>query len=305
MYDVLCIGQSFCDLIFADMDSFPVLGRESKSRDFLIKAGGAVNTPAALTRLGVKTLFCTTLGNDSLGEIVHDYMLKTGLDMSAVIRNDAYRTSVSAVLSMRDERGFATYFAPFDYNQIVSKLEEYAQQCSHIHAYMDDCMHLPIIDIARKYNKTLSIDTAWDEKIRLADIKHIIESCNVFMTNEIESMSITGASTAEEALMRIGKHADIAVVKLGRSGSLIKQGNLVLNIPAIDGVEAVDSTGAGDLYGAGFIYGFIKKWDLESCARFATASGNLAVTFYGGMDDNYTHENVEHFYSLIQKRDSM
>lgn len=305
MYDVLCIGQSFCDLIFTDMDSFPVLGRESKSRDFLIKAGGAVNTPAALTRLGVKTLFCTALGNDSLGTIVRDCMQKAGMDMSAVINDDDYRTSVSAVLSMRDERGFATYFAPFDYKRVLEKIERYVQQCSHIHAYMDDCMHLPIIDIARKYNKTLSVDTAWDEKIKLADIKHIVKSCNVFMTNEIESMSITGASTAEEALMRIGEYADIAVVKLGRNGSLIKQGSLVLNIPAINGVEAVDSTGAGDLYGAGFIYGFIKKWDLERCARFATASGNLAVTFYGGMDDNYTHENVEHFYGLIQKRDSM
>jgi sugar/nucleoside kinase (ribokinase family) len=300
MYDVLCIGQSFCDLIFADLETFPLLGKESPCRDFFIKPGGAANTPAALTRLGLKTLFCTTIGNDLLGNIIYEYMLKTGIDMSAALRDDSYRTSVSAVLSTVRDRGFATYFAPFDYERVIKEIEKYAQQCSHIHAYLEDCLHIPIVDIARKYNKTLSVDASWDEKFKLSNIRDIVKGSNIFMTNEIESMSITGSDSVEEALELIGEYAEIAIVKLGKNGSLIKKGREVISVPAISGVEVADSTGAGDLYGAGFIYGFLKEWDLKNCAKFATASGNLAVTFYGGMDERYTLENVKHYYNLIK-----
>ena len=43
-------------------------------------------------------------------------------------------------------------------------------------------------------------------------------------------------------------------------------------------VKAVDACGAGATFSAGFIYGYLKDWDLESCARFATAAASLKVT---------------------------
>jgi sugar/nucleoside kinase (ribokinase family) len=299
MYDVMCIGQTFCDLIFSDLEVFPELKKEMRSKNFYIKPGGAVNTPVALSKLGVKALFCTTVGNDILGKIIYDNISESGIDLSAVIRDDAYRTSVSAVLSMGEERGFATYFAPFDYKRIVKEIEKYAQCCTHIHAYLEDCLHIPIVDIAKKYNKTLSIDTGWDEAIKFDHIKHIIAGSTIFMMNEIEAMSITEANTIEEAIEMVSKYAEIAVIKLGKYGCLVKRGSEVIKVPSISSIHAVDSTGAGDLFGAGFIYGHIKKWNLERCAKFATASGNLAVTFYGGMDESYTLDKVESFYNMV------
>ena len=46
-------------------------------------------------------------------------------------------------------------------------------------------------------------------------------------------------------------------------------------------VKAVDACGAGATFSAGFIYGYLKDWDLESCARFATAAASLKVTRAG------------------------
>src|SRR5665647_831080 len=100
MYDVLCAGLTDCDLIFSELKKFPELGKEVSSKDFIIKPGGAANLPVALTKLGLKIMFSTTLGNDNLGKIVYEYLEETGMDMSAVQTGDKFRTSVSAVLSV-------------------------------------------------------------------------------------------------------------------------------------------------------------------------------------------------------------
>jgi len=297
MYDVLCIGLTCCDLIFADMEGFPILGKEMACKDFMIKAGGAANTAVALARLGVKTIFSTIIGNDVTGNIVYDYLTKMGLNMSGVARKDNYRTTVSAVLSLKEERGFATYFAPLDKDLMVNQVEKYIQDCSHVHASIYDCLNLPVVDITQKYNKTLSVDTAWDETIKLDDIKHIISASDIFFTNEIEACSITGAKTCEEALDMIGRYANIAVVKKGKEGSIVKKGKDIINVSSVKGVVSVDTTGAGDMYCAGFIYGYLKNWKLEDCAKFASASGSLGVTFYGGMDEKYTFDNVKNYYN--------
>ena len=50
---------------------------------------------------------------------------------------------------------------------------------------------------------------------------------------------------------------EIAVVKIGEKGSLVKRGNEFHQIGAIE-ANPKDTTGAGDLYAAGFLYKLIK-----------------------------------------------
>lgn len=68
---------------------------------------------------------------------------------------------------------------------------------------------------------------------------------------------------------------------------------------AIGQAEMLDTTGAGDLYCSGFVYGYLNAWDIEKTTRFASASGSLAVTFYGGVDEAYTRERVMQFYDCL------
>jgi len=300
MYDVLCTGIICCDLIFAKLDKFPELGKEMMCEDFMIKAGGAANTPVALTRLGMKTAYVTTIGGDAAGNIIYDYLKKTGLDMSSVIYDEKMRTNVSAVLSIGRERGFATYLAQSNAEMELSRIRELVPRSRHLHTYIHDCLKMPLVEIAKSNNMTLSVDTAWDESIKLKDIRHIIENADVFMTNEVEACSLTETDDPEKALASLGRYAKILVIKLGGKGSIIKHGEKIIRVPAANVGEALDTTGAGDLYGAGFIYGYLKGWSLEETARFASASGSLAVTFYGGMDESYTLQRVTELYESIR-----
>jgi sugar/nucleoside kinase (ribokinase family) len=299
MLDVLNIGILCADLIFADLRGFPEPGKELACEDFFIKPGGSVNTTAALARLGMKSTLISIVGNDILGRTVLEYLVRMGMDTSGFIQDKDYRTCVSAVLSIKNERGFATYFPKVDDEAVLRRIEKLIPSSRHVHADIIDCLRFPIIDLVKKYNLSLSIDTAWDESIKFDDIKPIIENCDIFITNEIESCSITGKSTAEEAMEEIRKYARLSVVKLGSKGSIVDCGGKIMRVPAAEVDEVKDATGAGDLYSAGFIYGYLNGWDVEKTAKFASASGSLAVTFYGGVDESYTLERVKEYVNKV------
>jgi len=71
-----------------------------------------------------------------------------------------------------------------------------------------------------------------------------------------------------------------AIITLAKGGCLVAHGEEIVRVFA-PSVKAVDACGAGATFSAGFIYGHLKGWDLESCARFATAAATLKVTRAG------------------------
>jgi hypothetical protein len=71
-----------------------------------------------------------------------------------------------------------------------------------------------------------------------------------------------------------------AIITLAKGGCLVAEGEEIVRVFA-PRVKTVDACGAGATFSAGFIYGYLKDWNLESCARFATAAATLKVTRAG------------------------
>jgi len=68
-----------------------------------------------------------------------------------------------------------------------------------------------------------------------------------------------------------------ALITMADEGCLTVRGEEVLRIHAPN-VHVVDGCGAGATFSAGFIYGYLKGWNLEESACFATAAASLKVT---------------------------
>lgn len=71
-----------------------------------------------------------------------------------------------------------------------------------------------------------------------------------------------------------------AIITLAKGGCLVAEGQEIVRVFS-PSVKAVDACGAGATFSAGFIYGYLKGWNLESCARFGTAAATLKVTRAG------------------------
>ena len=82
------------------------------------------------------------------------------------------------------------------------------------------------------------------------------------------------------ALQEIAEVCDIAVVKTGKSGSVIEQSHQTYAIGVID-VNAVDTTGAGDLYAAGFLYGYSIGLPLDKCGKIGALLAGKVIEDYG------------------------
>ena len=87
-----------------------------------------------------------------------------------------------------------------------------------------------------------------------------------------------------------------------------RSGN-TFRLPPFSGHKIVDTTGAGDVFHGGFLYAHSQGWELEYCARFASAVSYINCTSLGGRVGIPDRAMVEQFlkdntidYSGIEPR---
>ena len=102
---------------------------------------------------------------------------------------------------------------------------------------------------------------------------------DILFANEEEAISFTGLKP-EEALSSIARRCDIAVVKVGKDGAFIQQGNYKVHVPAVAN-KVIDTTGAGDYFAAGFLAGYAKGYDLEKCGKLGSLLASRVIGTIG------------------------
>src|SRR5674536_237589 len=86
--EIIGFGVLNCDKIF-QVDDLASPGRETGIISATRQPGGsAANTIVGLTRLGVKTGFIGTVGNDRAGSLLLDDLKREGVDLQGIINAD-------------------------------------------------------------------------------------------------------------------------------------------------------------------------------------------------------------------------
>ncbi|MBO6220786.1 MAG: adenosine kinase, partial [Bacteroidales bacterium] len=120
---------------------------------------------------------------------------------------------------------------------------------------------------------------------------NVVESNDAFFHNLVEKYidivfaneSEARAYTKKEPLAAIDELAsqcEIAVVKVGKDGSMVKQGNEYHYIPAWP-AATIDATGAGDTYAAGFLYAHSLGMPLKVCGEVGSIIAAKVVEVVG------------------------
>ena len=113
-----------------------------------------------------------------------------------------------------------------------------------------------------------------------AFLHDIIENyVDIVFANELEAKAFA-KKEPREALDVIAGLCDIAVVKLGPEGSMIKSGCGYCKIDAWP-ADTVDATGAGDLYAAGFLYAHSHGMPMEICGEVGSIISAKVVEVIG------------------------
>lgn len=125
------------------------------------------------------------------------------------------------------------------------------------------------------------------------EFKSLIENeVDIVFANREEASIMFGTDSAADGAEVLSSLCDIALVKDGARGSVIKEnGGTLIPIP-IHEVLAVDSTGAGDMYAAGFIYGLCEGFELRDAGICAAYLASRIVEQRGAQFDPATRNRI-------------
>lgn len=281
-----------------DANKSAAIREACKDRPTIQVAGGsASNTIFGLASLGASTAFIGKIGDDEIG-----HLFRSDIEAAGIKPLLSFGTQPSglaaALVSPDSERTFGTYLG----SAVELSADDLTPELFvgytyfHIEGYLvqnHDLMRRAIA-LARQAGCLISIDLASYNVVadNLEFLKEIMaEKLHVVFANEEEAKAFTGLEP-EDAINEIAKMADIAVVKIGNRGALVKSGHKQVHVPALR-VRPVDTTGAGDLFASGFLYGIGTRQSIKEAAELGTKLAAAVIGVIGARPETSFWEQVK------------
>ena len=247
--------------------------------------GSAANTIHGLAKLGMETAFIGSVGKDETGRFFEKDLKNSGITPILFYSDTASGIS-NVMISPDGERTLGTFLgAALELGpEMLSKENFEGYDILHVEGYLvqNHALLETILKLAKEAGLKISLDLASYNVVEdNLDFLHdmVKNYVDIVFANEEESKAFTGKEP-EEALDDIARLTDIAVVKVGSKGSMVKQGETVTKISPIK-ARAVDTTGAGDLYASGFLYGLANDLGFEKAGYVGSLLSGTVIEVVG------------------------
>ena len=281
-------------MLLVDNDRWSGIYEEINDQHVEFHAGGsACNSVSTFASLGGSSTFIALVGSDHFGEVYQDRLTDvlgehhvavrtggaTGKCLSVVSSEDAERT-------MLTDLGVSIDLADGD----ISWDAVAASGWLHVTGYVLTGGQvaktaMKVLDHARANGTRISFDVGDVfvlEHFGKAARTVIADYADVVFVNEEEARRFCECEDAKHALQRLAGLCDVAVVKLGKRGSMVQRGDDRVDVQAVL-TDAIDTTGAGDSYAGGFLYGLCRDWPLQACGDLAASVASLTVAQVGAV----------------------
>lgn len=312
-YDVFGLGNPFMDILIKVNDEELIKHKLEKGAirfvdekeiirvqntivDNIVsyEPGGSVaNTMSIIANFGGKSFFTGKAGKDELAIKYLKAMLDSGI-ITELAKSDLMTARALTFVTPDSERTFLDYlgaakeFTKEDLNTNALK----QSKIFHVSAYFLEEKNLreaaeQAMKIAKDNGIKVSIDLGDPLLIKRCkqELLNIIKNYgDIIFANEEEAKALTDKEDYIEALNSISEISEIAIVKLGKTGSLIKNNGQIVEIKGVH-VETVDSTGAGDAYAGAFLFGLSKGLNLEKAGNLASKVAAMVVQKFGARLD--------------------
>ncbi|MCZ2287423.1 MAG: sugar kinase [Anaerolineales bacterium] len=302
-FDILVAGEINPDLILSG-NVMPEFGQVEKivgDAKLAIGSSSAIFACGA-ARLGLKVAFIGVCGDDVFGRFMLDEMSKRGVDVSAVIVHPNGQTGLSVILNNGVDRAILTHSGLIAELQASAIADSLLAQARHLHvaSYFLQTKLQPdlpaLFKRAHALGLSTSLDTNYDPSEKWTGFDELLAVTNIFLPNEAEAKSLTGAENVEEAASRLQSRVEALAIKLGKDGALGMSKGERVRMESIP-VKVVDTVGAGDSFDAGFVFGYLHEWGLEKSLRLACVCGALSTQRAGGTDGQPTLEEAMKYVS--------
>jgi sugar/nucleoside kinase (ribokinase family) len=274
-FDVVGFGECSIDEVWVVPSLEPgAFGGKLRAHKRDRLGGGQIATAmVAGARLGLRTAFCATVGEDSDASEVIQGLVDEGVDVQGVQRYARATTRVALLLV--DERGQRVVIETGRGSSLPAPplLRDRVAQARIVHLDVTEPAYAMLAaHHARERGTLVSLDVdhpapGLDELLPLVDI------C---ITSRGVPEQLTGESNLEVALRRLGDKTGglVGCTLDGNGAALLDDGHLILS-PAFPVDHMIDTTACGDTFHAAFLCALLEQQPPRQALRFANAAAAL------------------------------
>lgn len=249
--------------------------------------GSAGNTIRAMARLGIETGFIGKVGDDTTGDFYEQALRNIGVK-PYILRSEHRSGKCVSLVSTDGERTLVTHLgaaAELHRNDIDPAVFD-GYDCLYVEGYLvqDHDLIESTMQKAKARGLRIAIDLASFNVVEENhDFLHrlVHNYVDILFANEDEARAFTGEQEPLNALQEISRMCELAVVKIGVRGALIKRGDEVVHVGIMAAAKRVDTTGAGDFYAAGFMAALCNGLSLRQCGTIGAIAAGKVIEVVG------------------------
>jgi sugar/nucleoside kinase (ribokinase family) len=252
-------------------------------------AGTGGGTAVDLARLGARVLAAGAIGTDAIGDFLLAVLESEGI-ASRLVRKPGVQTSATILPIHPDGTRPAWHVRGANATLSLEDMPwEDIAACDALHlggiTALGPLDGEPAAQVLRLAREAGALTTADCLGVKHPDALAFCRAClphvDIFMPNEDEAMTITGAPDATAAALALRElGAACTVVKRGRAGCVVADADGARAIPGF-AVDVVDTTGCGDAFCAGVIVATCGGWPIDRAATLGNATGALTARGLG------------------------
>jgi sulfofructose kinase len=287
-FDVVGVGLNATDTLIL-VPRFPAYAGKEPFVDEMYSPGGQVaSAMVACAKLGLRTKYIGTVGDDERGRIQIESLEGTGINLDHVqIRKGC--ANQSAYIVIDQSTGERTVFwrrsdcLRLEPDEITPEMITCARLL-HIDGH-DTAAVGRAASIARQHNipVTVDVDTVYH------GFDKVLPNVDYLITSSEFPVRWTGEGDPFRALILIQEEygMKVAAMTLGSFGSIARMDGKFCYSPAFV-VNCVDTTGAGDVFHGAYCYGVLQGLSLRDTLDLSNAMAALnctAIGARGGIQD--------------------
>lgn len=290
-YDILCAGELLVDLISEGFED----GSQEAETFRRLPGGSPANLCGNMARLGHKALLAASIGRDSLGNYLENYVNKLGVDTRLVFQVDE-PTSLILITRSGDVAHFTAYRgadAQIKQEQfpdaVLKETRIFHTSCFALSREPARSAILAAAARAHRFNCQLSIDLNYAEEVwpdrdeAQSAVQTYCEKGALVKAGELDWIRLYERpfEDPEQAAAHFtAMGARQVCITLGNEGCLVASGKKTWKISARR-IEIKDTTGAGDAFWSGYLTAWLDGRGEEQCAAAGTRMAEEKLKHFG------------------------
>jgi sugar/nucleoside kinase (ribokinase family)/tagatose-1,6-bisphosphate aldolase non-catalytic subunit AgaZ/GatZ len=274
-------------------------------------SGAPANFASASARIGKRTGFIGSTGQDGFGQLLRGRFKQDGIDSTLIVSVKRKTTGCAFVAYDKDGgRKFIFHIAGTASDRLPPPHRAilYAESFRHLHlmgcslaisrSMREIC--IAMAQAVKKAGGSVSLDPNLRPELLSAEecrniLLPVVRLSDIVLPSGGEASLLVHETDSDKAcLLLLEMGVKVVVLKLGENGCRVFSAEGTIDVPGFK-VKVVDPTGAGDCFDAGFVSGYLDNLPTYESARLANAMGALAASRMGPMEGTFSLKEIMTF----------